>query len=87
VAINAIHLDRIPAFPYEHLWWERSLRSVANVTRADTRAFLELASTIPVRTEVEIHALADGADALGRLARGEVRATAVLRIGRPDGGA
>ena len=40
VAINAIHLDRIPEFPYELLWWERTMRSVANVTRADAAEFL-----------------------------------------------
>jgi propanol-preferring alcohol dehydrogenase len=78
VAINAIHLDGIPAFPYADLWWERSLRSVANVTREDARAFLELAATIPVRTRVEALPLADGADALRRLAAGALAGTAVL---------
>jgi len=78
VAINAIHLDGIPAFPYADLWWERSLRSVANVTREDVRAFLELAATIPVRTRVEALPLAAGADALRRLAAGTLDGTAVL---------
>ncbi len=78
VAINAIHLDGIPAFPYADLWWERSLRSVANVTRADARAFLELAAAIPVRTRVEAFPLAAGADALRRLAAGTLEGTAVL---------
>jgi len=80
VAINAIHLDRIPELPYELLWWERSLRSVANVTRADARAFLELAAEIPIRTAVEVHPLADGGLALERLAAGEVNGSAVLAI-------
>ena len=78
VAINAIHLDGIPAFPYADLWWERSLRSVANVTRADARAFLELAATIPVRTRVVALPLAAGVDALRRLAAGTLDGTAVL---------
>ena len=48
VAINAIHLDHIPAFDYERLWWERQLRSVANVTRDDVREFLSIAAEIGV---------------------------------------
>jgi propanol-preferring alcohol dehydrogenase len=78
VAINAIHLDGIPAFDYEHLWWERSLRSVANYTRDDARAFLDLAATIPVRTETELFPLEDGVEALRRLAAGTLDGTAVL---------
>ena len=78
VAINAIHLDGIPAFDYERLWWERSLRSVANYTRDDARAFLDLAATIPVRTETELFPLEDGVEALRRLAAGTLDGTAVL---------
>ncbi|MDZ7732872.1 MAG: zinc-dependent alcohol dehydrogenase family protein [Acidimicrobiia bacterium] len=50
VAVNAIHLDRIPEFPYEQLWWERSIRSVANVTRANVTDFLAVAAEVPVTT-------------------------------------
>ena len=78
VAINAIHLDGIPAFPYADLWWERSLRSVANVTREDARAFLELAAAIPVRTEIEALPLDRGVEALRRLSAGALDGTAVL---------
>jgi len=78
VAINAIHLDRVPEFPYELLWWERSLRSVSNFTRRDAREFLELAAAIPIETRVESFALEDANVALQRLARGDLRATAVL---------
>jgi propanol-preferring alcohol dehydrogenase len=78
VAINAIHLDGIPAFPYADLWWERSLRSVANVTREDARAFLELAAAIPVRTEIEVLPLDRGVEALRRLSAGALDGTAVL---------
>jgi propanol-preferring alcohol dehydrogenase len=78
VAINAIHLDRLPEMPYEELWWERRLASVANFTRADAREFLALAARIPVRTEFETHPLEDANLALARLARGEVRGAAVI---------
>lgn len=80
VAINAIHLDCIPELSYADLWWERSLRSVANFTRQDAREFLELAARIPVRTEYETHPLADANLALQRLSRGEVRGAAVLQV-------
>jgi alcohol dehydrogenase, propanol-preferring len=82
VVVNAIHLDRLPEMPYEMLWWERSLRSVANVTRADAAEFLELAVEIPVRTAVEAHALEDANVALARLAAGEVRGAGVLTAPR-----
>ena len=78
VAINAIHLDRVPEFPYELLWGERSLRSVANYTRADAREFLDLAARIPITTEVDSFPLADGAAALHALAGGHVAGAAVL---------
>jgi propanol-preferring alcohol dehydrogenase len=82
VAINAIHLDRIPEFPYVLLWWERSLRSVANYTRTDAREFLELAAAIPIRTEIQTFPLADGTDAMERLSTGDLEGTAVLDIQR-----
>jgi propanol-preferring alcohol dehydrogenase len=78
VAINAIHLDRVPEFAYADLWLERSIASVANFTRDDARDFLALAAAIPIRTEREVHALDDANVALRRLSRGEVRGTAVL---------
>jgi propanol-preferring alcohol dehydrogenase len=78
VAINAIHLDRLPEMPYDELWWERRLASVANFTRADATEFLALAAEIPVRTSFETHPLDDANVALDRLKRGEVRGAAVL---------
>lgn len=78
VAINAIHLDRVPELPYDLLWWERSLRSVANVTRQDAREFIELAAEIPVRADIEVLPLEDGNVALRRIAAGTVRGAAVL---------
>ncbi len=81
VAVNAIHLDRIPEFPYEHLWWERSLRSVANFTRRDAREFLALAAGIPIRTETDSYPLEAANQALADLSAGRVGGAAVLRIG------
>ncbi|HEY5476715.1 MAG TPA: zinc-dependent alcohol dehydrogenase family protein [Tepidiformaceae bacterium] len=78
VAINAIHLDRVPEFPYDLLWWERSLRSVANFTRADAVEFLELAAAIPIRTSVDPYPLANANEALARLKAGQVHGAAVL---------
>jgi propanol-preferring alcohol dehydrogenase len=80
VAVNAIHLDRIPEFSYDRLWWERQIRSVANVTRADVREFLALAASIPIRTRTEVHPLADADRALARLAAGLVGGSAVLAV-------
>lgn len=80
VAINAIHLDGIPAFPYDLLWGERTIRSVANYTRRDAREFLELAAAIPIRADIEVHPLAQANGVLTRLAGGDVAGAAVLRI-------
>jgi propanol-preferring alcohol dehydrogenase len=78
VAINAIHLDRVPQLDYQDLWWERAIKSVANFTRADATEFLALAASIPVKTSIETHPLADANLALQRLSRGEVDGAAVL---------
>jgi propanol-preferring alcohol dehydrogenase len=84
VAINAIHLDGLPAMPYEDLWWERSIRSVANVTREDAREFLDLAARIGIQADVETHPMTSANTALTRLATGQVSGTAVLVMdGRP----
>lgn len=85
VAINAIHLDRVPEFSYDLLWRERSLRSVANFTRTDAREFLDLAQAIPVRAEVQTFPLEAANEALSSLARGDLRGTAVLMIGSATG--
>jgi propanol-preferring alcohol dehydrogenase len=72
-------MSEIPAFPYEILWGERVVRSVANLTRRDAEEFLALAPRIPVRTEVESFALLQANEALERLRSGRVRGAAVLR--------
>jgi propanol-preferring alcohol dehydrogenase len=78
VVCGGIHMSDIPSFPYEILWGERVLRSVANLTRRDGREFLALAPRVPVRTEVETHRLEDANLALERLRTGQVRGAAVL---------
>ena len=80
VAINAIHLDEIPAFDYDLLWRERGLRSVANFTRRDAEEFLAIASQIPIRTVADVYPLGDANTALRRLAAGDVSGAAVLTV-------
>ena len=78
VVCAGIHMSDIPSFPYELLWGERVVRSVANLTRADGEEFLALAPGVPVRTEVEAVPLAQANDALARLRAGAVRGALVL---------
>jgi alcohol dehydrogenase, propanol-preferring len=78
VVCAGIHMSDIPSFPYELLWGERVVRSVANLTRADGEEFLTLAPTIPVRTEVETFRLEEANEALDRLRSGALRGAAVL---------
>ena len=78
VVCAGIHMSDIPSFPYELLWGERVVRSVANLTRRDGEEFLALAPQVPVRTEVEAFPLERANDALDRLRAGEVRGAAVL---------
>jgi propanol-preferring alcohol dehydrogenase len=66
--------------PYELLWGERVLRSVANLTRADAEEFLALAPRVPVRTEVETFPLEEANTALSRLREGNLRGAAVLLL-------
>lgn len=78
VVCAGIHMTDIPSFPYELLWGERVLRSVANLTRADGEEFLTLAPAIPIRTEVETFPLEQANEALDRLREGRLRGAAVL---------
>ncbi|HTP57761.1 MAG TPA: zinc-dependent alcohol dehydrogenase family protein [Spirochaetia bacterium] len=80
VICAGIHMSNIPSFPYKILWEERTVRSVANLTREDAREFLSLAPEVPVRTEVEVFAL-DGVNmALSRLRDGKITGSAVIDI-------
>jgi alcohol dehydrogenase, propanol-preferring len=78
VVCAGIHMSDIPSFPYELLWGERVVRSVANLTRADGEEFLAIAPQVPVRTEIETFALEDANEALDRLRSGALRGAAVL---------
>ncbi|HEY6101502.1 MAG TPA: zinc-dependent alcohol dehydrogenase family protein [Anaeromyxobacter sp.] len=78
VVCAGIHMSDVPAFPYALLWGERTVRSVANLTRRDGDELLALAPTVPVRTEVVPYPLALANEALGALRRGRIRGAAVL---------
>jgi propanol-preferring alcohol dehydrogenase len=80
VVCAGIHMSDIPSFPYEILWGERSVRSVANLTRQDGLDFLALAPEIPVRTEVVPFPLEEANEALDALRGGNVRGAAVLVV-------
>ena len=73
-----IHMSDIPSFSYDLLWGERSVRSVANLTRADGEEFLALAGTTKIRTSVTTFPLREANSALDRLRRGEIDGAAVL---------
>ena len=80
VVCAGIHMSDIPSFPYALLWGERSVRSVANLTRQDGEEFLTLAPRIPVRAEVQAFPLAEANEALKDLRSGRVRGAAVLAV-------
>ncbi len=78
VVCGGIHMSDIPSFPYDILWGERVVRSVANLTREDAREFLALAPKVPVKTTVEAIPLAHANEALARLRAGTLTGAAVL---------
>jgi propanol-preferring alcohol dehydrogenase len=78
VVCGGIHMSDIPAFPYALLWEERTLCSVANLTRRDGQEFLALAPRVPVRTTVQTFPLAQANDALEALRLGKIEGAAVL---------
>lgn len=80
VVCAGIHMSDIPGFPYAGLWQERSIRSVANLTRADGEAFLRLAPEVPVRTTIRAYPLAQAGLALEDLRAGRVNGTAVIDL-------
>src|SRR5712691_12776239 len=80
VVCAGIHMSEIPSFPYELLWEERVLRSVANLTRKDGEEFLALAPRVPVRTQVTPYPLEAAGQALDDLRSGRVRGSGVLSV-------
>ncbi len=81
VVCGGIHMSAIPSFPYELLWGERVVRSVANLTRSDGEEFLTLATKIPVRTEVQPFPLHEANKAMDVLRHGAIRGAGVLVVG------
>jgi propanol-preferring alcohol dehydrogenase len=80
VVCAGIHMSEIPAFPYDILWGERRIVSVANLTRGDGIEFLRLAPRVPVRTAVEPFDLREANDAIARVREGRINGAAVLVI-------
>jgi propanol-preferring alcohol dehydrogenase len=78
IVCGGIHMSNIPAFPYELLWQERSICSVANLTRRDGEEFFALAPRVPVRSTVQTFPLTEANEALNRLRTGQIRGAAVL---------
>jgi propanol-preferring alcohol dehydrogenase len=78
VVCGGIHMSDIPQFPYELLWGERRICSVANLTRRDAQDFMAIAPKVPVRTHFESFPLNDANEALTRLRQGQLRGAAVL---------
>src|SRR5215203_704383 len=78
VVCGGIHMSDIPSFPYELLWGERAVRSVANLTRQDGEEFLALAPEVPVRTEIVPFPLQRANEALNSLREGKIRGAAVI---------
>jgi len=81
VICAGIHMSDIPSFSYGDLWGERSIASVANLTREDGHRLLEIAPLVPVRTEVQVFPLERTADALDALRNGEIRGAGVVTVG------
>ncbi len=80
VVCGGIHMSDIPSFSYADLWGERTICSVANLTRGDGEEFLEIAPRVPVRTETEIFPLEEANTALDRFRSGKLKGTAVLTM-------
>ncbi|HUF40609.1 MAG TPA: alcohol dehydrogenase, partial [Verrucomicrobiae bacterium] len=78
VVCGGIHMSDIPSFPYAILWEERSVCSVANLTRRNGAEFMALAPKVPVRTEVQTFPLEEANEALTRLRFGNLQGAAVL---------
>ncbi|MEM7591232.1 MAG: alcohol dehydrogenase, partial [Cyanobacteria bacterium P01_A01_bin.83] len=80
VVCAGIHMSDIPSFPYQVLWEERVLRSVANLTRQDGEEFLALAPKIPIKTEITAFPLSHANEALNALRTGKINGAAVLTV-------
>jgi propanol-preferring alcohol dehydrogenase len=81
VVCGGIHMSDVPSFPYELLWGERTICSVANLTRKDAAEFMQIAPKVPVRTTTQLFSLEQANEALERLRTGQLEGAAVLEIG------
>ncbi len=84
VALAGVHMTPIPEMSYELIYGERTVRSVANMTRKDALELLELAAAIPIHTEVEVYPLAEANEVLLKLKEGHIRGAAVLNVALPE---
>lgn len=82
VVCGGIHMSDIPAFRYRDLWEERSITSVANLTRRDGEEFFDIAARVPVKTKTEVFPLEGANDALEQLRSGRIGGAAVLKVGQ-----
>jgi propanol-preferring alcohol dehydrogenase len=80
VVCAGIHMSDIPAFPYKLLWEERSIRSVANLTRRDAQEFLQLAPKVPIESDVTLYPLEETNAALNDLREGRFEGSAVIMV-------
>jgi propanol-preferring alcohol dehydrogenase len=80
LALGGIHMSPVPEMPYDLLWHERTIQSVANSTRQDAIDFLQVAAEVPVKTEIELYSLNQANETLLRLKRSEINGAAVLQI-------
>ncbi len=80
VVCAGIHMSDIPSFPYEILWGERHVCSVANLTRKDGKAFLKIAPQVPIKTQVNVYALEKVNEALEDLRAGLLKGAAVIKL-------
>jgi len=81
LAINAVHMSPIPEMPYERIYGERTMRSVANATYQDGVEFLKLAAEIPVQADTTVYDLDEAGKALLEMKNSRINGEAVLRIG------
>ncbi len=80
IVCGGIHMSDIPAFPYDDLWGERVITSVANLTRQDGKEFLEIAPKVPIKTKIEVFPLEQANEALESFRSGKTTGAPVLRI-------
>ena len=80
VVCAGIHMSDIPSFPYEYLWGERSVRSVANLTRKDGQRFFEIAAQVPIRTETRLYRLEQIDMAVEDVRNGRIQGSAVINL-------